>query len=153
MQITTTGQMLGTPAFMPPEQFSGGPIDGRTDLFALGVILYWMATGEYPFPGENLMTVSYKVMHTEPVPPRKLNPAVPEALDRADSEVPGEKSGGPLSDRRGTGAGNGGVARGRDGTAARTGGRDGGCRRCGGAADPQATLDPSSSSGGVAAAV
>lgn len=81
VQITTTGQMLGTPAFMPPEQFSGGPIDGRTDLFALGVILYWMATGEYPFPGENLITVSYKVMHTEPVPPSKLNPAVPEALD------------------------------------------------------------------------
>jgi len=82
VQITTTGQMLGTPAFMPPEQFTGGPIDGRTDLFSLGVILYWMATGEYPFPGETLMTVSYKVMHTDPVPPRQLNPAVPEALDR-----------------------------------------------------------------------
>jgi len=82
VQITTTGQMLGTPAFMPPEQFTGGPIDGRTDLFSLGVILYWMATGEYPFPGETLMSVSYKVVHTDPVPPRKLNPAVPEALDR-----------------------------------------------------------------------
>ena len=81
-QITTTGQLLGTPAFMPPEQFSGGAIDGRSDLFALGVILYWMATGDYPFAGENLMTVSYKVMHTEPIPPRKLNPAVSEVLDQ-----------------------------------------------------------------------
>jgi len=80
-QITTTGQMLGTPAYMPPEQFTGGPIDGRTDLFSLGVILYWMATGEYPFPGETLMSVSYKVVHTDPVPPRKLNPAVPAKLD------------------------------------------------------------------------
>ena len=68
--ITTTGQMLGTPAFMPPEQFTGAPIDGRTDLFSLGVILYWMATGEQPFPGETMTTVSYKIVHTEPVPPQ-----------------------------------------------------------------------------------
>jgi serine/threonine protein kinase len=81
-QITTSGQMLGTPAFMPPEQFTGAPIDGRADLFSLGVILYWMATGEQPFPGETMTAVSYKVVHTEPVPPRKLNPSIPENLDR-----------------------------------------------------------------------
>jgi serine/threonine protein kinase len=81
-QITTTGQMLGTPAYMPPEQFTGGAIDGRSDLFSLGVILYWMTTGEYPFPGETITAISYKVMHTEPLPPRKLNPAVPEPLSR-----------------------------------------------------------------------
>ncbi len=81
-QITTSGQMLGTPAFMPPEQFTGAPIDGRADLFSLGVILYWMATGEQPFPGETMTSVSYKVVHTEPVPPRKLNPSIPESLDR-----------------------------------------------------------------------
>ena len=79
--ITTTGQMLGTPAFMPPEQFTGAPIDGRADLFSLGVILYWMATGDQPFLGETLNTVSYKVVHTEPVPPAKLNPAIPAALE------------------------------------------------------------------------
>ena len=82
-QITTSGQMLGTPAFMPPEQFTGAPIDGRADLFSLGVILYWMATGEQPFPGETMTAVSYKVVHTEPVPPRKLNPSISESLDRA----------------------------------------------------------------------
>jgi serine/threonine-protein kinase len=80
-QITTTGQMLGTPAYMPPEQFTGAQVDGRADIFSLGVILYWMATGEQPFHGETMTAVSYKVVHTEPVPPRKLNPSIPEDLD------------------------------------------------------------------------
>jgi len=81
-QITTTGQMLGTPAFMPPEQFTGAAIDGRSDLFSLGVILYWLSTGEQAFPGETITAVSYKVVHTEPVPPRKLNPAIPAVLEQ-----------------------------------------------------------------------
>jgi serine/threonine-protein kinase len=80
-RTTMTGQLLGTPAFMPPEQFTGGPIDGRADIFALGVVLYWMATGEQPFPGDSLTAVSYKVVHTEPVPPRKLNPWIPARLE------------------------------------------------------------------------
>jgi serine/threonine-protein kinase len=80
-EATTTGQLLGTPAFMPPEQFTGAPIDGRADLFSLGVILYWMATGEQPFPGETMTAVSYKIVHTEPVPPAKLNPAIPPKLE------------------------------------------------------------------------
>jgi serine/threonine protein kinase len=75
-QVTSTGQLLGTPAFMAPEQFTGSPIDGRADLFAVGVVLYWMATGDKPFTGDTLMAVSYKVVHTDPVPPRKLNPAM-----------------------------------------------------------------------------
>lgn len=79
--VTTTGQLLGTPAFMPPEQFTGAPLDGRADLFSLGVILYWMATGEQPFPGETMTAVSYKIVHTEPVPPAKLNPAIPAKME------------------------------------------------------------------------
>ncbi|MFP5248389.1 MAG: serine/threonine-protein kinase, partial [Acidobacteriota bacterium] len=79
--VTTTGQLLGTPAFMPPEQFTGAPIDGRTDIFALGVILYRMTTGEQPFAGETLTAVSYKIVHTEPIPPAKLNPAVPAQVE------------------------------------------------------------------------
>jgi len=80
-QMTSTGQLLGTPAFMAPEQFTGAPIDGRADLFAAGVVLYWMATGDKPFTGDTLMAVSYKVVHTEPIPPRKLNPGVPRELE------------------------------------------------------------------------
>lgn len=81
-QITTTGQLLGTPAFMPPEQFTGAPIDGRADLFSLGVILYWLATGDKPFAGDTITAVSYKIVHSEPAPPRRINPAVPVALER-----------------------------------------------------------------------
>src|SRR6202166_25554 len=78
---TLTGQILGTPAFMPPEQFTGAPVDGRADIFSLGVVLYWMATGEQPFPGESVTAVSYKVGQTEPVPPPKLNPSLPAKLE------------------------------------------------------------------------
>ncbi len=79
--MTTTGKMVGTPAFMPPEQFTGAPIDGRTDIFSVGVILYWMTTGEQPFAGETMTSVSYKVVHTDPIPPSKLNPAISSALE------------------------------------------------------------------------
>jgi serine/threonine-protein kinase len=80
-EITSTGQLLGTPSFMPPEQFTGSPIDGRADLFSLGVILYSLATGEQPFPGETMTAVSYKVVYIEPIPPAKLNPAIPAGLE------------------------------------------------------------------------
>jgi serine/threonine-protein kinase len=80
-EITSTGQLLGTPSFMPPEQFTGSPIDGRADLFSLGVILYSLATGEQPFPGETMTAVSYKVVYTDPIPPAKLNPAIPAGLE------------------------------------------------------------------------
>ena len=80
-EATMTGKMLGTPAFMPPEQFTGAPVDGRADIFSLGVVLYWLATGEQPFPGEGLTTVLYKVVHTEPIPPRKLNPSLPARFE------------------------------------------------------------------------
>ncbi len=79
--MTSTGQLLGTPAFMPPEQYTGSQVDGRADLFSLGVILYGLVTGERPFTGDTMTAVSYKVVHTEPVPPRRLNPAIPQRLD------------------------------------------------------------------------
>ncbi|HWG19257.1 MAG TPA: serine/threonine-protein kinase [Terracidiphilus sp.] len=82
-EITSTGQLLGTPAFMPPEQFTGAPIDGRTDLFSLGVILYRMATGEQPFSGETITAVSYKIVHTDPIPPSRLNPGIGPGLEAA----------------------------------------------------------------------
>jgi predicted Ser/Thr protein kinase len=82
-EITTSGQLLGTPSYMPPEQFTGSPLDGRADLFSLGVILYSLTTGEQPFAGETMTAVSYKVVYTEPIPPTKLNPATPHRLEGA----------------------------------------------------------------------
>jgi eukaryotic-like serine/threonine-protein kinase len=79
--MTSTGQLLGTPAFMPPEQYTGAQVDGRADLFSLGVILYSLVTGERPFTGDTMTAVSYKVVHTEPVPPRRLNPSIPLRLE------------------------------------------------------------------------
>src|SRR5262245_10217727 len=73
---TLTGQLLGTPAFMAPEQFTGPSVDGRADLFAMSVLIYWMATGDRPFTGDTAISVQYKVMQMEPILPRQLNPAI-----------------------------------------------------------------------------
>jgi serine/threonine protein kinase len=80
-QATSTGALLGTPAFMAPEQFTGLGVDGRSDLFSLGVVLYWMATGDKPFSGDTITAVSYKIVHTEPIPPRTLNRAISPAFE------------------------------------------------------------------------
>jgi hypothetical protein len=65
---------------MAPEQFTGMPTDKRSDLFSLGVVLYCMATGEKPFTGDTILGVQYRVLHTNPLDPRKLNPAVSQSL-------------------------------------------------------------------------
>src|SRR5215470_13060795 len=79
-QHTSSGQLLGTPAYMAPEQFTGIPVDGRADLFALGAVIFFLATGDKPFAGDTVLSVQYRVVHTDPVPPRKLNPAIPAGL-------------------------------------------------------------------------
>jgi len=80
-QQTIAGQLLGTPAFMAPEHFTGMPIDGRSDLFSTGVVLYWMATGEKPFAADTVLGVQYKVVNMDPLRPRTLNPAISESLE------------------------------------------------------------------------
>jgi len=71
-----TAHVMGTPSYMSPEQVKGRAVDGRSDIFSLGVMLYEMVTGEKPFPGQNITTVIYKIVNEDPVPPRQLNPSI-----------------------------------------------------------------------------
>ncbi|MEO7391036.1 MAG: serine/threonine-protein kinase, partial [Ramlibacter sp.] len=80
-ELTQTGTVMGTPSYMSPEQFMGHPVDGRSDLFSCGVILYQLLTGEKPFTGESTTTIMYKVLREEPVPPSELNLSLAPALD------------------------------------------------------------------------
>jgi len=81
--LTRTGDFLGTPYYMAPEQISTGygPIDERTDVYALGATLYELLTLRKPFPGENREQVIAKILHKEPTPPRSINRLVPRDLD------------------------------------------------------------------------
>ena len=77
--MTRTGQMIGSPAYMSPEQIRGEKIDGRSDLFSLGVVLYELLTGTRPFPGESITTLVYQILHTEPRDPREIRSDLPIA--------------------------------------------------------------------------
>src|SRR5277367_39548 len=71
-----TAHVMGTPSYMSPEQVKGRAVDGRSDIFSLGVLLYEMVTGEKPFPGQNITTVIYKIVNEEPVPPRQIDTSI-----------------------------------------------------------------------------
>ncbi|MGO9269235.1 MAG: protein kinase domain-containing protein [Terriglobia bacterium] len=79
-EMTQAGQVLGTPNYMSPEQVLNRPLDGRSDLFSLGAILYELVTGEKPFIGQNITTVIYKIIHEMPIPPRELDPGIHPGL-------------------------------------------------------------------------
>jgi len=78
--LTLDGSLIGTPHYMSPEQFMGQPVDARSDLFSVGILLYELLTGAKPFNGEALSTVMHQVMKTRPAEPRKLNAEVSDAL-------------------------------------------------------------------------
>ena len=71
--VTNTGEVLGTPHYMSPEQVKGLDLDGRSDIFSTGVVLYEMTTGEKPFAGQNVTSIIYKIVNEDPVPPRELD--------------------------------------------------------------------------------
>jgi tetratricopeptide (TPR) repeat protein/tRNA A-37 threonylcarbamoyl transferase component Bud32 len=78
---TQSGVVLGTPAYLSPEQATSGAIDGRSDLFSLGTLLYEAITGRTPFAGKSFIEIAANVLHVEPAAPSKLNPRVPRELD------------------------------------------------------------------------
>jgi Protein kinase domain len=85
MEIATglTGSMVGTPAYMAPEQVGGKPVDYRTDVYSLGLILYEMFTGAQAFRADNAVAVALKQMRESPVPPHEIDPQIPVPIERA----------------------------------------------------------------------
>ncbi|MGA8501705.1 MAG: serine/threonine-protein kinase [Candidatus Sulfotelmatobacter sp.] len=78
---TSAGRVFGTPAYMSPEQLGGQAVDGRADLFSLGVVLYTVLTGYRPFQGNSALTVAFKVVNRDPVPATVLDTELPPGLD------------------------------------------------------------------------
>ena len=78
--MTQSGTLLGTPSYMSPEQAMGDKLDGRSDIFSLGVCAFEMLAGEQPFPGNNVTSILYKLVHVEPIEPANLemNGLVPQ---------------------------------------------------------------------------
>jgi beta-lactam-binding protein with PASTA domain len=81
--MTQTGSIMGTAQYLSPEQAQGAQVDARSDLYAVGVILYELLTGRVPFEGDSAVSVALKQVHEQPLPPGALNPAVTPALDQA----------------------------------------------------------------------
>lgn len=78
----STGALIGTPAYMAPEQAAGKPVDHRADIYALGLMLYEMFTGAQAFRGDNAINVALKQMNEAPAPPRQIEPSISPALER-----------------------------------------------------------------------
>lgn len=81
--LTATGTIIGTPAYMSPEQITGHSVTGASDQFALAILVYEMLTGRKPFSGEGATTVLYRIVHEAPAAPRDVQKNLPPALDAA----------------------------------------------------------------------
>jgi serine/threonine-protein kinase len=79
--LTSTGMVMGTPDYMPPEQAQGNNADFRSDIYSLGVVLYEIFTGRLPFDGATALEVVVAHVQKTPAPPRTINPAIPAELD------------------------------------------------------------------------
>jgi len=94
-KMTRTGLMVGTPAYMAPEQITGGPITPATDLFSVGSVMYELFTGTKPFEGESLQSVFYKIVSSSPPDITSISPGLPASLNsiamRALAKEPAER--------------------------------------------------------------
>ena len=81
-QMTLTGTILGSPAHMAPELLEGKELDFRSDVFSLGTIIYWLATGHMPFAGKNPHQVIKQIVHGTYSDPQQVNPVVGDSLAR-----------------------------------------------------------------------
>src|SRR5437868_13828395 len=79
--VQQTSHVMGTPSYLSPEQVKGRAVDGRSDIFSLGVMLYEMVTGAKPLPGQNITTVIYKIVNEEPIPPKQVDPTIHPGLN------------------------------------------------------------------------
>ncbi len=79
--LTAANAMMGTPIYMAPEQWRSEPVTPQTDIYALGVMAYWMVVGQVPFSAETPHGLMYQHLHEAPEPPRSLNPDVPRAVE------------------------------------------------------------------------
>ncbi|HYT93185.1 MAG TPA: FHA domain-containing serine/threonine-protein kinase [Gemmataceae bacterium] len=81
--VTVGGELLGDVRFQAPEQVgAGGPVDGRADIFSLGTLVYALFTGKPPFEGRSPVLTAAAILQREPIPPRKVNPDIPEPVER-----------------------------------------------------------------------
>lgn len=81
-KLTQAGDLIGTPLYMSPEQVFGNAVDQRTDVYAMGVILYEMLTGQRPFAGQNYTALLYQVLNKAVQPPRTIKGSIPRSLDK-----------------------------------------------------------------------
>ncbi|MGB5984264.1 MAG: serine/threonine-protein kinase [Desulfobacterales bacterium] len=93
LQQTQAGEILGTPMYMSPEQVLGQPVDGRSDIYALGVILYELVTGQRPFKGNNLASIFHSITHDVPPAPDRIQTSLPPDLASAIMKAMDKKPG------------------------------------------------------------